>query len=597
MSADSQTDSQTEVLKLFPEFTISRNPITVRNKNGLKIIPTMKNSYLHYNIGGERISVKKIVASQYLEYEEGDKIEFKKSARNSRDIKLFEPENLVIIKSPDNTSNNDGNDDDESQKLKITWSDVDDCKIDVRKEENITDFINSCPFKLETRNDYIDVICSLRYFFASVHSTPKLFIIKDKVKNGFKISYTNKEKAKEKLEEISVGKVEGKVKTAWDIYKQFHELFTYDYITFYECNNTRAFNFFNGYYHKLVDFKKEVIELFLKHVKEVICNGNGDHADYLHKVFATLIRNPDEKLNIALCVLGKERTGKQTFFTDVWCNVLKGYSVKNGDMQHVTGDYNSSIEGKRVYVVNETDDANLSKHLNSNRLKKLVSDPTFACREMYQKVRDDADNRAFFIFLSNNMFPLKISNEDERYFVLKVSDKHRNDIEYFEKLSDSINEKEFYDHLYTYYAQVIDLTGFKYRKIPMTEAKKFIQQASGDSVQDYFINCYLKVVNNTLDEIYEGYCTWCEKTRRKPFGQNSFQAIMEEEYTGKKKQVTINKNRLYVYNIKPEKLKDLIDLNPTAFEDQETREAKESDSKEIVDIVCGINDPNDDQYI
>ena len=32
----------------------------------------------------------------------------------------------------------------------------------------------------------------------------------------------------------------------------------------------------------------------------------------------------------------------------------------------------------------------------------------------------------------------------------------------------------------------------------MTEAKRFIQQASGDSVQDYFINSYLTVENKPL---------------------------------------------------------------------------------------------------
>ena len=565
-----EIDSSYEQLKKFPQYRILKEfPYTIKPLQGkVEIKPKDKKGFCCVWLNKSDQSLHYVIAEQFLDFNrETDKLKFKKRNKEFADINDYNLDNFEVIKG--NGPSKSKTIEDSSNK--ITWKDVEDCDIDISDEMHIGHFIESCPYKLGTREQYIILVKELRMIFGSIHSTPKLFIFKDQIKDGFKIKYTNKATAKEKLEEIIVGHIDGEAKTAWDIYKKNPELFTFNYLA-WSTNDKRAFSFFKGYYYNIVDeFKKDIIQLFLDHVLKVICNGNKDHADYVHKTFAHLLRNPDEKLNTAFCILGKERTGKQTFFTDIWCNLLKGYSIENGDMQHVTGDYNASIEGIRLYVVNESEDATLSKHLNSNRLKKIISDKTFSCRDLYQSART-ADNRAFFIFISNNMFPLKISNEDQRYFVLKVSDKHQADSDYFEKLAESIMHEEFYDQLFTYYMKEIDLTDFKYRKIPETEAKKIIQQASGDSVHDFFVARYYKIVDLKLEEIYKLYCDWCDRTKRKPYNETNFKVMMIEEYTGKSKQKSIEGKRPYVYNINEKKLKELIDLNPDANEEFEEKE-------------------------
>ena len=599
--------SKIEVMKPYPSYRIQLNPLKIMKlESDFEIKPKNKNGLLYYRLEKDDRAAHHVVAAHYLGSESCDKIKFKKKDKTMLTIDYYHPDNLIVEKYKGSKSKScDSNDEpvkgnvefNEVSMKKITWKDIEDSKINVRDDENISHLQYYYPFNLSSRDGWIELIKMMRYVFASVNSTPKIFIFKDMIRDGFKITYTTKAIAKDKLEEIPVGYIDGKQKTAWDVYKKYPELFTFDYITFYEDGNSRAFNYFNGYYYRVVkNFRKEIIEPFLNHVREVICDGNADHAEYLHKVFATLIRNPDMKLHIALCVLGKERTGKQTFFTDVWCTLLKAYCVENGDMQHVTGDYNASIDGKRIYVVNESEDASLSKYLNSKRLKKIVPDKTFPCRDMYTPVRI-ADNRAFFIFLSNNMFPLKISMEDERYFVLKVSDKHRADFNYFKELDEAINAKGFYNQLFTYYMREIDLTGFQYRNIPKTEAKTIIQQASGDSVHDFFVSNYHKIVDKRLEDIYELYCKWCDRTKRRPFNETNFRVNMEEEYTGKKKQIMRKRERFYAYNITPKKLKELIELNPVVYEEEEYKKESDSQSEYDVKIACGIVDEKIDDAV
>jgi len=72
---------------------------------------------------------------------------------------------------------------------------------------------------------------------------------------------------------------------------------------------------------------------------------------------------------------------------------------------------------------------------------------------------------------------------------------------------------------------------------------------------------------------------------------------MIEEYTGIKKQVMRKRERFYAFNILPEKLNELIRLNPEPFEEMEENEKRESQSNKDVKTACGIKDPKMDKMI
>ena len=78
----------------------------------------------------------------------------------------------------------------------------------------------------------LELVGLIREVFAAIHSTPMIFVFKDFNKNGAKISYATEAIAKQKLSKIFICSGDnGNDITAWTIYKEYVELFTYDYMT------------------------------------------------------------------------------------------------------------------------------------------------------------------------------------------------------------------------------------------------------------------------------------------------------------------------------------------------------------------------------
>jgi hypothetical protein len=357
----------------------------------------------------------------------------------------------------------------------------------------------------------------------------------------------------EKLCEIVVGRVEGKNITAWDIYKKHHQLFTYDYIAF-ESTDPKVFSNFQGYkYNQVKEVNMELIKPFLNHVREIICDGNDELYDYITRYCAKIIRNHDCKLETALVILGDERTGKNVA-TNVWCELLSGYSNPNADMQHITGPYNACIEGMKMMVVNELTDANSNKWLSSDILKKLISDKKFQCRDLYSSVRT-VDNRNHFFFVSNNNFCLRMSGSDNRYVVFKVSSKRRGDHDYFQKLCDGFT-KEFYDHLFTYYYRDVNIDGFNHRKIPMTEAKKDIIESSKSPYELFLEARWGDIVDSGGPELFEMWDGWRDRNKYASCSSRTFISNFKQ-FTGESRVKRVNGRMVRVYNVKEDVLERL----------------------------------------
>ena len=78
-----------------------------------------------------------------------------------------------------------------------------------------------------------------------------------------------------------------------------------DGMRFYD-ERPNIFSFFTGYEPALLsDVDMNVIEPFLNHTKEVICNGNEELYDYILNWYSYIIQNPGRKTEIALVLTGK----------------------------------------------------------------------------------------------------------------------------------------------------------------------------------------------------------------------------------------------------------------------------------------------------
>ena len=204
--------------------------------------------------------------------------------------------------------------------------------------------------------------------------------------------------------------------------------------------------------------------LFLRHVREVVCNGNADHAAYVIGWLAHMIQRPEEKPGVALVLKGKKGTGKDTL-VEYMARILGQRHVPTvAHSEHVTGRFNARLESALLLHVQEGTWAGDRKA--EGVLKFLVTSPYI---EIERKGVDTFNLPSILrMFISSNEDWVVPASEDERrWAVFEVSNARRGDEPYFNALRyemDGAGPGALLHYLRNY-----DLSGFNVRKAPETE--------------------------------------------------------------------------------------------------------------------------------
>ena len=323
-------------------------------------------------------------------------------------------------------------------------------RIDVCSDFNLIDIMKKCPYQNEN-----DALRHLKQCLVYCQSVPPVYMIKtyDTINEHPKVSYTTEAIASQILKKIVIFKKSKSRKndyTAWQLFIDNQVDFTVKGLKFYS-EDPQVFSYFRGYdYQQLDTVKEELIQPFLNHVKEVIADGNDEVYKYILVWIASILQKPNFKTGTTLVILGKQGTGKNTFFTDIICKLMARYANENiTTIDSVIGKFNAVLENKKLLILNELQSIDSNKYLNSDALKSVITDKSININQKNEPERL-CENVANFIMVSNNEIPIKIESSDRRYVVSKTSDKHRGDFDYFEKLSDSFTP-EFYENLFTFF--------------------------------------------------------------------------------------------------------------------------------------------------
>ena len=423
--------------------------------------------------------------------------------------------------------------------------------IDINDSFCLMDIRNNAPYDLSKD----DIIIDLKKCFIVCDSTPEVFMFKDYdgLNDCVKVSYTSENIAKQKLKKLIVGdRLEGKRTksvSAWEIYLENTKIFTVKALKFYS-DDPQIFSYFRGYDYKALDkVKQEVIQPFLDHVLEVICNGNEEIYRYILIWIASILQKPNFKTGVAIVILGNQGVGKNTFFTDVICKLMARYANKNvTNIESVVGKFNAILENKKLLVLNELQSIDTNKFLNSDALKSVITDSTININQKNEPMRE-TENVANFFMVSNNDVPVKIEGNDRRYVVTQTSNKHLQDFDYFSKLADSFTP-EFYENLFTFF-MLMDTTKINLRKLPNSDAKETIKEASMSSYEIFVRDNYNKIKDVTGPKLFKWYCEFVEKNKFNPCSSRTFVANIKK-FTGNAKPKRINGVVEKVYTLLPE---------------------------------------------
>ena len=314
--------------------------------------------------------------------------------------------------------------------------------------------------------------------------------------------------------------------TLWDIISENQQLFTVIGQKFYSTDNS-ILSFFHGYKYKIndsiinelddesIDENDDDIKDWLNFVKECIANDGNDDTDenyqqkkdeiynYILNWISFIMQNPDYRTGTAIIIKGLQGTGKGTF-TNVLSELLSGYSEKNvTELSEITGKNNSVIENKKLIILNEAKNAGEDRMANFDGLKSKITDDEVRIEEKFQP-RRTVENVCNYIICTNNSFPVKVETSDRRFLVLTTNPKYMNDFDYWNNLNKTMYEDAggnkpkftFFNKLTEYFLNR-DISKFNPRKIPETQAKEILTEASRKPIEIWIEEHYNELTSET----------------------------------------------------------------------------------------------------
>lgn len=205
-------------------------------------------------------------------------------------------------------------------------------------------------------------------------------------------------------------------------------------------------------------------QMWLDHLREIICNGNETHYRYALGWFAHMIQKPWEKPGVAMVLRGKKRIGKDTI-ADYFAGLIKRYHVTVANQDQMVGKFNAHQERCLLLHVQEGFWAGNKQAEGS--LKYLITS-TSVLIEPKSVNAFTVDSYLRLFISSNEDWVVPATADEGRYFVLDVSDKRKDDHKYFGAMKREMMNGGLEALLH--YLQNYDLSKFEVRKVPDTNA-------------------------------------------------------------------------------------------------------------------------------
>jgi hypothetical protein len=222
-----------------------------------------------------------------------------------------------------------------------------------------------------------------------------------------------------------------------------------------------AYNLWRGFAVKPV---KGSWELFKSHMFQVLCNENQKHYDYLMGWMARIVQHPGGKRPwVAVVLQGYKGAGKGTFFHGFGKLFGESYvhvSTKKG----VTGDFNMHLSKGVLLFADEATWA--GDHEAEGRLKAMITEPTID----FEPKGIDRIPMMCHINMGiacNDEWAVNATEDERRYFVLKILHKELTTTEYFAAIWEEMENGGYEAMMYDLLAH--DFSGIDLRRAPVTD--------------------------------------------------------------------------------------------------------------------------------
>lgn len=175
--------------------------------------------------------------------------------------------------------------------------------------------------------------------------------------------------------------------------------------------------------------------LLRRHIEEVVCAGNEEHADYLLRWIAWSLQNPTKPAEVVVVLRGRKGTGKGKL-ANMIAGLFGAHAIQISDRKHLTGSFNAHLVEICFLFADEAFWPGDKQ--GEGQLKRMVTEPTLFVEpkglDAFQ-----VPNRLSIMMASNENWVVPASTDERRFVVFDVSDAHQQDLDYFARLDGELD--------------------------------------------------------------------------------------------------------------------------------------------------------------
>lgn len=245
-----------------------------------------------------------------------------------------------------------------------------------------------------------------------------------------------------------------------------------------------------GYYNLFQGFGVQPAQgscgKFIDFLQEVICAGNDAAFDYLWCWLAHLFQCPDELPGVAIVLRSGQGTGKNTFVDTLAGLVGHAHFIAPTNMHHITGKFSAHLANVLLVFANEAIWG--GDKTAEGALKAMITD-THVIMEGKGENAISVPNFKRLIVASNEDWAVPRGMDDRRFLVLDISEKHKEDLDYFTAIRVELANGGLAALMYALLQ--VDLSDWRPNRIPdlLREGGWDLKIRSGSSVLQWWYEC------------------------------------------------------------------------------------------------------------
>lgn len=266
----------------------------------------------------------------------------------------------------------------------------------------------------------------------------------------------------------------------------------------------------------------------IRYLIDFLCNFDKDAAHWLTCWLAYPLQNIGAKLDTSILFHSTlEGSGKSLLFSRVMRMIYGEYGAMVGQSQlesNWTGWQSNKLYGVFEEVVSHD-----QRYNQVGKIKNLVTGETMRIESKFMNGWEEV-NYMNTVFLSNEMIPWPISENDRRMFVIWPKEVLTE--EYQNMVGKELKENgvsAFYQYLLDY-----DVGDFNERTKPLkTEARAWLVEASRMNWESFVIQWRTGLLGVPYDvasasDVYDLYVEWCGLEKIKPISQTKFSLFVKK---------------------------------------------------------------------